>query len=266
MLNSCAKKLFMTIAIKKSTNPAPAIRVRWWLLALGVIPLIGTTLLAGRLIWEQTVWTWERGPQMVGFSLAHGSGAILLLAPFLLAFWAAIALVVIAINLVKKRRIDTPTWAVFGFAMLLFGLLFVPSGVWQRMFIRQMTSSPSAGDLLVYAAYDSDFRTVKAMLSHGLSIRATDHSEWRTALHAAAIAGDLRTIEFLVSSGADVNALDRSGDSPAELAASRGHQDCAASLQEHGGKRILGDEAQHQKAMEDKVRDDIEEMNRSRPR
>ena len=256
----------MTIATKESANPTPAVRVRWWLLTLGVIPLIGTALLAGRLIWEQTVWTWERGPQMVGFSLAHGSSAVLLLAPFLLAFWAATALVVIITNLVKKRRTDTPTWAAFGLAVLLFGLLFVPSGVWQRLFIRQMTSSPRAGDLLVYAAYDRDFRTVKAMLSHGVSIRATDHSEWRTALHAAAIAGELRTIEFLVSSGADVNALDRSGDSPAELAASRGHQECATFLQEHGGKRIRGDEAQHQKAIEDKVRDDIEEMNRSRPR
>src|SRR5438876_5175713 len=92
MHNSCAKRLFMTIATKESANPAPAARVRWWLLALGVIPLIGTALLAGRLIWEQTVWTWERGPQMVGFSLAHGSSAVLLLAAFLLAFLPPIVL------------------------------------------------------------------------------------------------------------------------------------------------------------------------------
>jgi hypothetical protein len=244
----------------------PAVRARWWLLALGVVPLIGTALLAGRLIWEQTVWTWERGPQRVGFSLAHGSGAVLLLAPFLLAFWVAVGGVLIVIDFVKKRRTGTPTWAAVGLAVLLFGLLSVPGGVWQRLFIRQMASSPRAGDLLVYAAYDRDFRLVTAMLSHGVSIRATDRSEWRTALHAAAIAGDLRTIQFLVSSGADVNALDRDGDNPAEVAASRGHQECAAFLQEHGGKRISGDEAQHQKAIHDKVHDDIEEMNRSRPR
>jgi len=128
-----------------------------------------------------------------------------------------------------------------------------------------MASSPRAGDLLIYAAYDKDFGTVRAMLSHGVSISTTDHSEWRTALHAAAIAGDLRTIQFLVSSGADVNALDRAGDSPTELAASRGDQECASFLEQHGGKRIRGDEAQHQKAIHDKVRDDIEEMNRSRP-
>ncbi len=254
----------MATSTEEPANPTVASPRRWWLLALGAVPLIGSALLAGRLIWEQTVWTWERGPQMVGYSLAHGTGAVLLLAPFLLALWGAIALGLIVVNLVKKRRTDTPTYVAFGIALSLFGLLSVPSGVWQTLFIRQMASSPRAGDLLIYAVYDKDFSTVKTLLSHGVSTNTTDHSEGRTALHAAAIAGDLRTIQFLVSSGADVNALDRAGDSPAELAASRGHQECASFLDQHGAKRIRGDEAQHQKAIHDSVRD-IEEMNRTRP-
>jgi hypothetical protein len=99
----------MTTATEDSANVVAAPSVRWWLLALGVVPFVGTALLTGRLIWEQTVWTWERGPQMVGFSLAHGSYAVLLLAPFLLALWAAVALVLIVVNLFKKRRIDKLT-------------------------------------------------------------------------------------------------------------------------------------------------------------
>jgi hypothetical protein len=201
----------MTTDTEESAKPLPAVRVRWWLLALGVVPFVGTALLTGRLIWEQTVWTWERGPQMVGFSLAHGSYALLLVSPFLLALWGAVALVLIIVNLIKKQRTDRPTLIAFGLALLLFSLDFVPSGVWQRLFIRQMASSPRSADLLIYAAYDKDFRTVKAMLSHGVLITATDHHEGRTALHAAAIAGDLHTVQFLVSSGADVNALDHAG-------------------------------------------------------
>lgn len=251
---------------EESAKPLPAVHARWWLLAVGVVPFIGTALLAGRLIWEQTVWTWERGPQMVGFALVHGSYAALVLAPFLLVLWIAVALVLIVTNLVKKRRTDTATWGAFAFSVLLIGLLFVPSGVWQRLFITKMAASPRSGDLLVYAAYGKDYHTVKAMLVHGVSVKAMEHSQWRTALHAAAIAGDLRTIQLLLSSGADVNALDRSGDSPAELAASRGHEECARFLEEHGGRRVRGDEAQHRKAIEDQVRDDIEEMDRSRPR
>jgi len=62
---------------------------------------------------------------MVGFSLAHDRALFLLLAPFLLAFWAAIALVGDFTNLVKKeglihRRGQRSVWQV-----LLFGLLFV---------------------------------------------------------------------------------------------------------------------------------------------
>jgi hypothetical protein len=38
----------------------------WWAMSapLGL-------LLAGRVAWEKTVWTWTRGPQMVGWSLLH---------------------------------------------------------------------------------------------------------------------------------------------------------------------------------------------------
>ena len=249
---------------EQTGHTATPIPIRWWLLFIGVLPVLGTALLTVRLIWEQTVWTWRRGPQMVGFSLAHGVGAILFFAPILLVLWTAVALVMMVIDLVKRRRLDTLTFAGFAIALLLFGLLSVPGGIWQRLFIRQVVSSQRVGDLLVYAAYNRDLRTVQAMLSHGVSVSATDHSEWRTALHAAASAGDLRTVQLLVSMGANVNTLDRAGDSPTELAASRGHQDCVVFLEGHGGKRIRGDEAQHQKAIHDKVAEDIEETNRKR--
>ncbi len=205
------KQIISRMNTEQIGHTAAPLRVRRWLLFIGVLPVLGTALLAGRLIWEQTVWTWRRGPQMVGFSLAHGAGAILLFAPIILVLWTAIALVMIIIDLVKRRKLDTTTFTGFAVALLLFGLLSVPAGIWQRLFIRQMVSSPRVGDLLVYAAYNSDVRTVRAMLSHSVSVSATDHSEWRTALHAAAIAGDLRTIHLLVSTGADVNALERWG-------------------------------------------------------
>jgi hypothetical protein len=152
----------MTTDTEESAKPLPAVRVRWWLLALGAVPLVGTALLTGRLIWEQTVWTWERGPQMVGFSLAHGPYVTLLVAPFLLALWGAVALVLIVVNLIRKQRTDRATLVAFALVLLLFSLDFVPSSVWQRLFIRQMASSPRSADLLIYAAYDKDFRTVKA--------------------------------------------------------------------------------------------------------
>jgi hypothetical protein len=50
-------------------------------LILGICAILGSAMLAGRLIWEMTLLTWERGPQMIGFTLAHGAGVLLFFAP-----------------------------------------------------------------------------------------------------------------------------------------------------------------------------------------
>lgn len=247
----------------RDDSQAPRVKLPLWLTILGAVIFAGSAALAVRLIWEQTVWTWERGPQMVGFSLAHGSGALLLLFPILLIVWTVVVVAVTIWSLIHKKRVAIFTWATFGGVALLFLLMGLPEGFWERAFIRQMAASPRAGDLLVYAAYRGDFGTVKAFISHGVPINATDHSDWRTGLHAAAVGSDLRTIEYLVSKGADVNALDRSGDSPLELASERGNRPVASFLEAHGAKTIRGNEAQHQKAIHDKVQEDIEELDRA---
>src|SRR5580700_7517676 len=87
----------------EGVQPRPVARLPLWLSILGGIVFIGSAILAGRLTWEQTVWTWERGPQMVGFSLAHGPAAILLLVPFLLVLWTAAVAVPTVRSLIKKK-------------------------------------------------------------------------------------------------------------------------------------------------------------------
>lgn len=49
-------------------SPIVINRLSLFLRVSGLILFIGTVTLAARLIWEQTVWTWERGPQMIGYS------------------------------------------------------------------------------------------------------------------------------------------------------------------------------------------------------
>jgi hypothetical protein len=44
------------------------------LLAFGIPPILFTGMLATRIVWEETFLTIKRGPQMIGFSLAHGAG------------------------------------------------------------------------------------------------------------------------------------------------------------------------------------------------
>lgn len=253
----------MNAANENSQQQTTFARLPVWLLFAGTVIIVGSAILFARLVWEETVWTWLRGPQMIGFSLAHGSGAILFIFPPLLFIWTIIAVALALRNKLKKRRNATTTWVALGLAISLLAVGSLPEGFWERVFISKMAASSQAGDLLLYAAYRGDVGVVRGFLSHGVPVNVIDHADWRTALHGAAIKGDTQLLRYLISKGADINALDRSGDSPLELAASRGNQEAADFLTEQGAKRIRGDEAQRQKAMHDEVREDIDKLNRA---
>ncbi|QOY86788.1 ankyrin repeat domain-containing protein [Paludibaculum fermentans] len=226
----------------------------------GVLFAAGTSILFARLIWEQTVWTWRQGPQMVGFSLAHGYGAILFVFPVLLAIWTVTVILLTLWQLFRKRRIARARWIALGLVLSLFALGSLPEGVWQRVFIGRMAASPHAASLVLYAAYRGDFGTVQGLLSRGVPVNGVDPTDGRTALHGAAAAGDVRTIRYLMGISANINAVDRFGDSPLELAISN-HKDSAARvLVELGARRITGSEAQRNKAIHDQVREQIDRL------
>jgi hypothetical protein len=237
-----------------------AARLPLWVRATGAIFFVGAAMLFARLIWEETVWTWERGPQMVGFSLAHGSGAVLLLFPVLLFVWTIVVLALSVWSLIRRRQVSRTQWAGIGVSVLLLLLGSLPEGFWQRAFISRMAASQHSGDLLFYAACRGDLGTVQGLLTRGVPVNGTDRAYWKTALHCAASGGDTRILRYLVAKGANVNAVDRAGDSPLELAISN-HQDAATKLLvELGAKRIQGSEEHKQKAIHDQVQEDIESL------
>jgi hypothetical protein len=230
-----------------------------WLLAVGAPAFLATALLAVRLVWEQTVWTWERGPQMVGFVLVHGPFAFLLLAPVALAAWVLLAAILSAWRWWKTRRIPWTVVLGLGAAVGLLVTLSLPEGFWQRLFIARTADAPRAGEILAAAAGRGDLALVDGLVSRGVPVDFVDRHYRRTALHAAAVHGRVPVLRYLVARGLDVNAVDRYGDSPLELAASRGHDAAARFLAEHGAVRLRGDEARREQASRDQVREEIEE-------
>jgi hypothetical protein len=225
--------------------------------------LIGSAIFAARIVREQTVWTWQRGPQMVGFSLAHGAGAILFLTPLLLLIWLVVAPGFTIRDKIKKKRFGPARFALLGLAILLLILPSLPDGFWQRLLVSRMAKSPRAGDLFFYAANRGDLGTVRGLVQHGVPVKAVDRAQFRTAAHGAARGGQTEVLRYLASSGADLNALDRAGDSPLELAVSANQQEAAAFLAGCGAKKIAGTPAQRDKAIHDQVSDDVEELNRA---
>jgi hypothetical protein len=213
-------------------------------------------ILAGRLVFEQTVWTWETGEQMVGYSLAHGYAVSLFATPVVMIVWLLVAIALIIRSALKKRRIAPSSWVALGLALAVLGTLLVPYTVWERIFVAKLAKSPHAAEFAVSAAYQGQSGALKYYLAHGVPVGAHDH-DGKTPLHAAASAGRLELVEYLLAHGADVNALDRYGDSPLELAATEMHLDVAAYLTAHGAKRIKGDSAARDRAIEEMVSEDI---------
>lgn len=234
-----------------------------WFAIVGLASIFSAAALAGRLIWEQTVWTWARGPQMVGFSLAHGGGALLLLSPILLIIWIILAVILTLRHLIKKRSIVATVWIELGVAITILSLLLLPYDFWQRLFADRLAHGSHAGEFITYAAATGDLGTVKALLAHGAPIDITDRSG-KTGLHAAAVQGQTKILEYLISKGANINAIDRYGDSPLEIAIAEKHDEAAKFLSERGAQRIRGDEVTRDKASKDIVREDIKEMDKAK--
>lgn len=233
------------------------------LLLTGVPAIAGVWLLAMRLVWEQTVWTWERGAQMVGFSLMHsGLGALLLLVVFASLAWPFAFLIVAVL-----RRSVGGGKGILMLAAYALGwvLLSTPYGFWQRVFVSKFSPAQKV-ELMIYAAANGDLKTVRTFLDAGVSVNAQGRNG--TALHAAAVQSELDVMAYLISRGAEVNALNVFGDSPmadARQAESRA-KEAEAILAKHGGQFVQGSEEQHDRIIKQQVREDMERMGKEIPK
>ena len=224
---------------------------------LGLPFVAAAWVLAIRLVWEQTALSWTRGPQMIGFSLVHsGLGGMLLLALYAGVIWAGAVLVAAAWARSFGGRLVVLSLLAYAVA---WGLLALPYGFWQRLFIAKY-SPQHAIEFLTYAAATGDLRTVKAFLNRGVDVNAQGQNG--TALHGAAVAGELEVIEFLLEHGADVNATNPSGDSPLANAmeARQRPRETQALLMRHGAKVVRGSDAQRDRALEERFRKSMKEF------
>ena len=143
----------------------------WVLLGIGLPIILATAGLAVRIVWEETGLTIQQGPQMIGFSLAHGYFAFLMLAPPLLALWLIAALVILALSLWRKRKLSKWFWSSLVLGALAIGILTIPEELFQWLFIGSFAKSPYAAELMTYAAAEGNVRTVKVILIMACHLR-----------------------------------------------------------------------------------------------
>lgn len=230
------------------------------LLGFGWPIILLTTALAARIVWEETVLTIEQGPQMVGFSLAHSVGALLLFAPFILLPWLVVAVAILATSIRRKSYISRWFWSSVALAILATAAVFTPSEFFQWLFIGSFAKSPYAAELMTYAAAEGNVRTVQGYLDHGVPIESRNR-EGSTAAYTAAVGGSVPTLALLSSRGADLNATNSYGDSPLEAAIGMQRNEAVSFLQAHGAIQIQGTKEQREGANKAIVRRDTERQN-----
>ena len=177
-----------------------------WIQKLLIVALPGTAALALRLMYEQTVMTWQDGEQMVGFSLAHAYFFLFL--PMLLSVFLGCigVLAVLSISLARwLRGLPTPKWnwlAAFALCICI-GLMSVPYEVWMDTTIRLLGSGRHGESLLMTAAADGKLPLAKVLVEHGVSANTTAGGS--TALDVACESRSVGVARLLLANGADIN-------------------------------------------------------------
>jgi hypothetical protein len=229
---------------------------------IGIPIVVATWMLAARLAWEQTVWSWEKGPQMVGFSLVHsGLGVLLLLAVCVGLLWPIAVLLAAVVTRSLGGRVIAAQLIAYALAWCV---ITAPYGFWQRLFIWKFSPTQAVA-FLVNAAATGDLRTAEALLARGVNINARARDG--AALHGAAVEGNLQMIGYLIKQGADINAVNSYGDSPLAMAAEAkvNRTQVQAILESHGGLVVRGTAEQRQRIIEqqvqrEQVQRDLEKM------
>jgi signal transduction histidine kinase len=228
-----------------------------WFIGAGVPLALGLAVLAIRLVWEQTLLSWQNGPQMVGFSLMHGGGGLLLVVlPIATLLWFPAALVLVARRRSAGGALGLATISVCAVSLVA---TLLPYSWWQFAFAAKLAHGPYAAEFLSRSAAHGHERLVTALLANGVAVNAPT-KEGSTALHAAAISGETRMVQLLIARGADVNAVNRYGDSPLANAESSDQREVAELLRAQGAQLIRGTEEQRDRAAREIVREQSERL------
>lgn len=144
-------------------------------------------------------------------------------------------------------------------AAVVLGELSIPQEFWNRVFVSKLASSSNSAEFLVRAAGEGELGTLKALVTRGVPIGATNY-EGSTALHYAACAGKPAVVRYLIGAGANVNAVNHYGDSPLVCAKAKGESAMVQMLEAAGGREIQGTEEQRNRAIKEMVEGKIEKL------
>jgi hypothetical protein len=245
---------------RESTGLPSSVLIGGGIVLLVAIPFVS------RILWEETFLTCEKGPQLVGFSMAHTMPSLMLLGALGLLL-AHIWLVVIGYHVFWRRvSLASVDRTLVVSLILTLVLSYSPQRGWEflmgricgprqsaaELFVKGGTPVdhfflkvvlknhgnvnqpiPSGGTLLGIAIARGDVAAVRILIDLGADVNAMDSRS--TPLNEAAEKGDFPIVKALIEAGADPNKQARDGFTPAGRASAHGHEDIAVYLDSKNG-------------------------------
>lgn len=99
----------------------PSFLKLWWVCASPC-----AVLFAGRILWEKTIWTWSRGPQMVGFALWHIHPGFAVFGTLCCAAVVLWLLIAIPFAIARRHDLEPPDWLMMGCSVLVIVVVTLP--------------------------------------------------------------------------------------------------------------------------------------------
>ncbi len=163
-----------------------------------VVLVLPSAVLAGWLVWEQTIDSWRHGPQAIGAALLRSGLSIPLYLCLLGAVVWAITVLLMAAFAKRVPRASSIVGAIV--ALACAGLISVPYGSWVRMSAPRIAQGTYASEFLVYMATLGQTDAVRALLDQGVPVDAQAANGF-TAAQAARLAKKTDTLELLSARG-----------------------------------------------------------------
>ena len=174
----------------------------------GWASIFAASALALRTVYEQTVMTWEQGPQEIGSALVHEHVGFFLLGiagELCLYIWLAGFLVmVIRRRILHRPAFSRETWGQLASSILVVLLFMIPYGWWQFATIEFAGPGAGASSQLTAAVSEDQPYLVKALIGRGTRLDIRD-SYGKTALEEACRTEHRSIADYLIGRSADLN-------------------------------------------------------------
>jgi len=171
-----------------------------------LVAAVGCWIFDLRMIYEQTILTRQKGPQILGFAMAHLHPELLVLGILSAVAAYAAAVVFVVRSAIKaafrKLQLARAEWLAFAVLLAALAVPYIPYSAWQLGTLIIAGPGRSGVEQLAAAAGENQRYLVRALLDAGVPVNRASEIGGGTPLNRACAAHLQAMAEYLIARGA----------------------------------------------------------------